>query len=123
MVTGLQIQSHQQLRASHIDNVDVLVWILRGEAKAVVERTLINTKGTVVETEIDPPPKPADTQEKTTVKVNENGSPLPRKLLLQEKTALVVDTTHFEFTNHLIKRKLAAFQPKDWKPYWKSDAH
>ena len=47
-------------RASHTDTLDVLVRILRGEAKAVVERTLLNIKGYVLEL----PPEPADTTDK-----------------------------------------------------------
>ena len=46
--------------ASHLDTLDVLVRILRGEAKAVVERTLLNTKGFVLEL----PPEPADNTDK-----------------------------------------------------------
>ena len=69
-------------RASHSDTLDVLVRIVRGEAKAVVKRTLAVTKGTVTEKEIPLPPKPPDQQKapgteegkEDDVKVDKNGS-------------------------------------------------
>ena len=49
-------------RASHLDTLDVLVRILRGEAKAVVEQTIAITKGSVNEEKITLPPKPTDNE-------------------------------------------------------------
>ena len=107
-------------RASHTDTLDVLVRILRGEAKAVVERTIAVTKGNVNKEKITLPPKPTEKEKtpgapnkkekETTPGTTNKDSPMGRKGLFQDKeSALVVNTTLFEFTNHLIKGKLSVF--------------
>ena len=118
-------------RASHSDTLDVLVRILRGEAKAVVERTIAVTKGEVEEETVKLPPKPTEptTPPGTPPATGNQGenskktSPIRQEDLFNQKTALIAKTKLFEFSNHLIKRKLAAFKPEEWKPYWNSDAH
>ena len=93
-------------RVSPSDTRDVLIRILRGEAKAVVERTIANTKGEVT---VLPPPSDQETRVRT------RGAPAPEEP--------VVHTTLFDFTNHLIRRRLAALQPAQWETYWKSEQH